>query len=61
MDAGWGHAELEAQTSTLSPPNFMTPDKITSLLFFSSCKSGMTFVFKVALKIEGIMTFFFKC
>lgn len=31
MDAGWDHTELEAQTSTLSP-NFMTPDKITSLL-----------------------------
>lgn len=37
MDAGWGHAELEAQTSTLSPPNFMTPDKITSLLDVLFC------------------------
>lgn len=31
-DTGWDHTELEARTSTLSPRNFMPPDKITSLL-----------------------------
>lgn len=64
VDTALGCTELQAWTSTLSPTNSMTPDKITCLpdvlwvFFFLSCKLGITLAFKVALKIKWGYDFF---